>query len=51
MFIRESQSKKCCHLIEGGRKKERGREGREVVEEWIDAGTGGGGVWLGEDGE
>lgn len=31
--------------------REGGREGREVGEEWIDAGTGGGGVWLGEDGE
>lgn len=34
-----------------GEKREGGSEGREVVEEWIDAGNGGGGVWHGEDGE
>lgn len=33
------------------REKKRGREGREGGEEWTDTGNGGGGVWLGEDGE
>lgn len=52
---------------EGGREKEKGRKGREGrkrrewregereggggIEEWTDTGNGGGGVWLGEDGE
>lgn len=36
---------------EGGRRREGARKGGEGVEEWTDTGNGGGGVWLGEDGE
>lgn len=53
--------------MEGGRRREGGKEGkggsegkgmeggreggRGGIEEWTDTGNGGGGVWLGEDGE
>lgn len=38
--------------MEGGRRREGEREGKGGgIEEWTDTGNGGGGVWLGEDGE
>lgn len=38
--------------MEGGRWRKGGKGGwGGLLEEWTDTGSGGGGVWLGEDGE